>query len=305
VKPADLDVRHVIHQLPGLRMHTVEAGEGPLVVLLHGFPETWWSWRYQLQPLARAGFRVVAPDLRGHGATDQQGPFDLDTLAGDVGHLIEALGTGPRALIVGHDWGGAVAWHLAAHRPQQCEKLAVLNCPHPAAMREALLTHPRWGQVRRSWYMYCFLLPWLPERLLTWNHGEAVVRMLRAASVDRTHFGAEELEPLREAICRPGAAGAMVGWYRTALLGAWQAPPYPVIDRETLLIWGLADPALGYQDLVPGTPRWASRLRVEPLERCGHYVQAEQPERVNALLVDFLAPSAPGAPRPEAPAPGR
>ncbi len=292
MKPADLAVTHHFVQLPGLRLHYVELGEGPLVVLLHGFPETWWSWRYQLQALADAGFRVVAPDLRGYGETDKRGPFDLDTLVGDVCRLIEALGE-RQARIVGHDWGGGVAWHLASHRPEFCERLVVLNCPHPAKMRQALLSRPSWAQLKKSWYFFFFQLPGLPEWVLTKDDASALVRMLQSASVDRSHFSPEELKPLREAIQRPGAAKAMVGWYRAAVranFGSPFAPPsYPIITRPTLLVWGMQDPALGYAELVPGTEAWVPSLTLEPVQGCGHFVQSERPADVNRALLRFLA----------------
>ena len=117
--PAEVRVEHHFTELGGARLHWVDAGEGPLVVLLHGFPETWWSWRYQLGPLAAAGFHVVAMDLRGFGDSDQKGPFDLATHVADVCRLIESLGE-RQARIVGHDWGGAIAWQLAATRPERC-----------------------------------------------------------------------------------------------------------------------------------------------------------------------------------------
>ena len=163
MKPADLAVMHHFVQLPGLRMHSVQAGAGPLVVLLHGFPESWWSWRHQVQPLVEAGFRVVAPDLRGYGETQRQGPYDLDTIVGDVCALIESLGE-KQAMIVGHDWGGGVAWHLASLRPEYCKRLVVMNCPHPALMHQALLGRkPSWAQIRKSWYFFVFMLPFFPE----------------------------------------------------------------------------------------------------------------------------------------------
>lgn len=290
MKPADLNVTHHFVDLPSLRMHYVEAGQGPLVVLLHGFPETWWSWRYQVQALADAGFRVVAPDLRGFGETDKRGPYDLDTVTADVCNLITSLGE-KRVKIVGHDWGGATAWHLASHRPEFCERLAVLNCPHPALMRTSLLGGSL-SQMKKSWYMFFFQLPVLPEVLLTKDDAAVVVRMLRASSLNRSHFDEDELRPFLDAIQRPGAASAMVGWYRAAIRSGlskpFTPPRYPAITVETLLIWAMNDPALGYAELVPGTERFAPRLRVEQVQDCGHFVQAEKPERVNPLLIDFL-----------------
>jgi pimeloyl-ACP methyl ester carboxylesterase len=291
MKPTDLAVTHHFVDLPRLRMHYVEVGQGPLVVLLHGFPENWWSWRYQLQPLADAGFRVIAPDLRGYGETDKHGPYDLDTLADDVCHLIESLGE-RHARIVGHDWGGGVAWHLASKRPEFCERLVVLNCPHPVVMRKKLLSAPSISQLKKSWYFFFFLVPGVPEWLLTRDDAGNLVRTLKASSIDRHHCSPDELRPFRDGIQRPGAAKAMIDWYRTivghSLTHPFSQPVYDDITAETLLIWGMKDPALGYTDLVPGTERYVPRLRVEQVPNCGHFVQSERPEHVNPALVKFL-----------------
>lgn len=291
--PADLQVTHHFVELALLRMHYVAAGpeSGPLVVLLHGFPENWWSWRYQLEPLAQAGFRVIAPDLRGYGDTEKHGPYDLDTLTSDVCRLIEALGA-RKARIVGHDWGGALAWHLAAKRPDFCERLAVLNCPHPAIMRKALISNPTPAQLKKSWYFFFFLIPGLPEWLLTRNDAGNTARTIKSASIDRTHFLDEELRPFRDGIQKPGAASAMIGWYRevvkSGLRSPFSAPAYDDISAETLLIWGMNDPALGYADLVPGTEKLVPKLRIKQIPGCGHFVQAERPDVVTPALIEFL-----------------
>ncbi len=291
--PSDLSVTNHFAQLGDLRMHYVERGQGPLVVLLHGFPETWWSWRHVLPALADAGFRVVAVDLRGYGDTDKHGPYDLDTVTTDVCRLIESLGE-QAAHVVGHDWGGALAWHLAAHRPAHCASLAVLNCPHPAAM--AKVAPSNLGQLKRSWYILLFALPGIPELLLTRNGGAAVIRTLRGNAVDRTHFSAEELRPFREAIVKPGAVSAMLGWYRAAIAGfvarRGKPPEYPLIRARSMLIWGLEDRALDFDLLVPPSRAYVEALRVEPVPGCGHFVQSEQPARVTALLLDFLRQAA-------------
>jgi pimeloyl-ACP methyl ester carboxylesterase len=286
--PADLKVAHHFVSLPNLRLHYVERGTGPVVVLLHGFPETWWSWRHQIEAIANAGFRVIAPDLRGFGESGTNGPFDLDTITADVGALIESLGVDKRVKIVGHDWGGATAWHLAAHRPEFVERVAVLNCPHPALLRTAILRN--WKQLRRSWYMFFFQLPWLPEWALSRNDGGEVVRMLRGVSIDRTNFGEDDVQPFREAIARPGVASSMLGWYRAAIrAGFSKQKPWPLITAQTLLIWGMSDPALGFDDVVPGTEAHAPHLKIERIPNAGHFVQSERPEAVNPLLIDFLS----------------
>lgn len=301
MRPSDLDVSHRFATTNGLRMHYVEKGAPgrPLVLLLHGFPDFWWSWRHQIDPLVEAGFRVVAPDQRGYGDTDKHGPYDLDTLVTDVVGLIEALGE-ERAIVVGHDWGGAVAWHLAATRPERCARLAILNSPHPVVFQRALRSPE---QLRKSWYMFAFQLPVIPELLLTRDRASRVAAAFRASAVDRSHLDDESLAPYRDAILKPGAASGMVGWYRASMRGALKraalsaigrAPggSYPIIEAETLLLWALDDFALGYDQCVPGTERFVRDLEVRTLERCGHFLQTEAPERVNAHLLEFLGPSA-------------
>lgn len=291
MKYGDLSVTHAFADVGGLKLHYVEKGQGPVVLLLHGFPEMWWSWRYQIDALASAGYRVIAPDLRGYNESDKCGPYDLDTLATDVRALVAHLET-DKVRLVGHDWGGALAWHVASNIPSIVERLVVLNCPHPAQMLRAFKRGDL-RQIRRSWYMLFFQLPLLPERMLTRDGGRGLCKIYRASAVDPSHFSDEELAPFVENILRPGAASAMIGWYRAAfrsvLKTGGSGPQYAVIRAPTMLIWGMQDTALRYDSLVPGTERWVEDLRLEPIDRCGHFVHAEQPSRVNPLLLDFFA----------------
>lgn len=288
LKLSDVTVTHHTADVGGITLHYVEKGSGPVALLLHGFPEMWWSFRYQIDALAEAGFRVVVPDLRGYNDSDKRGPFDLDTLAADVRGLVAHLGV-EKVLLVGHDWGGALAWHVAATLPHIVEKLAVLNCPHPAQLQRALQKSRK--QLRQSWYVFFFQLPWLPERMLTRDRGRGICKMYRAMAIDPSNFSDEELAPFVDNVLRPGAASAMLGWYRAAFSSAieqrrrgWR---YPVIEAPTMLVWAKDDKALDYDALVPGTERLAIDLRIEPIARCGHFVQAEQPARVNELLLEF------------------
>jgi pimeloyl-ACP methyl ester carboxylesterase len=289
--PDDLGVRHVHADVNGLRMHYVEKGSGPLVVLLHGFPEMWWSWRYQIPALVDAGFRVVAPDLRGYNDTDAKGPYDLDTLRDDVVALLDHL-QASKAIVVAHDWGGGVAWHLASTRQERCSKLVVMNCPHPAVFMRALFG--KWSQIRRSWYMFFFQLPVLPERMLTAGGGQGAIRALRGMAVDKTHFGGDELEPFAAAVCKPGRATGMINWYRTAIRAGLRAGRNGGVASEnkitvpTLLIWAMEDRALGYDDVVPGIERYVPGIEIQKIPGCGHFVQQEQPENVNRRLIEFL-----------------
>jgi pimeloyl-ACP methyl ester carboxylesterase len=293
VTPEDLAVRYEYATVNGIHMHYVEAGAGPLVLLVHGFPENWWSWRYQIPALVEAGFRVVAPDMRGYNDTDATGPFDIDTLRDDVVALLDHL-RADKAILVSHDWGGAVAWHLASTKQARLSKLVVMNCPHPVLFRRALLT--RWSQVKKSWYMFFFQVPVLPELLLKMSRGQATSRMLGSMAVDRTNFGTAELEPFAEGVLKPGRASAMVGWYRAMIRAGVKAagrPPkelarYEKIAIPTLLLWAMNDSALGYEDLVPGTERYVPDIEVQTIANCGHFVQQEQPREVNRRLVEFL-----------------
>ncbi|MGO9837003.1 MAG: alpha/beta fold hydrolase [Polyangiaceae bacterium] len=293
--PDDLGVRHAYADVNGLRMHYVEKGNGPLVVLLHGFPEMWWSWRYQIPALVEAGFRVVAPDLRGYNETDAKGPYDIDTLRDDVVALIDHLGA-KKAIIVAHDWGGGVAWHLASTRQERCEKLVVMNCPHPVVLMRALMGtwgQLKWSQIRRSWYMFFFQLPFFPERMLTAGGGQGVVRALRGMAVDKANFNDEEMKPFVDAVLMPGRPTGMVNWYRAMFKrslrdGRGAMKPYGTISVPTLLIWAMEDTALGYADVVPGIERYVPGIEVFKIPECGHFVQQERPEAVNPKLVGFL-----------------
>jgi pimeloyl-ACP methyl ester carboxylesterase len=291
------DREHHFAEVNGLRMHWVSEGGGsaerPCVVLLHGFPETWWSWRYQMTPLARAGYRVLAPDLRGFGETEPRGPYDMATLATDVVALLDRVGA-ERACLVGHDWGAAIAWTVAGAETSRgrIDAIATLNGPHPLLFRRALLGRPR--QTLRSAYVFFFQLPLWPERTLLGDGGRGVIRTVRGLAVDPAHFGDEELAPYREAVLRPGRAKAMIDWYRAlprAMLrasGHARRREYAPAPCPALVLWGLDDRALGFGDLVPGTEAFAPRLEVRTLPRAGHFVHEERPEEVNRRLIDFL-----------------
>lgn len=291
MRPEDLAVEHKTATTNGIRLHYVEAGgrERPLVVLLHGFPEFWFSWRYQIQPLVDAGFRVIAPDQRGYNDSEKHGPYDANTLAADIAGLIEHAGA-RRAHIVGHDWGGAIAWQFAINHPEMCERLVVLNCPHPAMFKRGLEQSS--VQRKKSWYMFMFQLPLLPELWITRKDGKEIESAFYAGAVDKSRLNKEELRYYRDAMLKPGAARAAIGWYRTALRSAFipggKKPTFRTIEAPTTLIWGRPDFALDYDALVPGTERFAPKLEVRTLDGVGHFCQTEAPERVNPLLLDAL-----------------
>jgi pimeloyl-ACP methyl ester carboxylesterase len=270
----------------GIRLHYVEAGDGPLVVLLHGFPEFWYSWRHQIPALADAGFHVVAPDMRGYNLSEKPHDwrqYDADRLAADVAGLIGHFGD-QRTYLVGHDWGAAVAYMTAMRYPELLEKLAILNVPHPERMLSGLRTL---RQLRKSWYMFFFQIPWLPEWLAARKDFSLGKRSLRADSP--AAVSDSDLERYAQAWSQPGALTGMVNYYRAALRRSPRAAVAELapIQTETLVIWGMRDRHLG-SELAEPLPRWVPNVRVERLPDATHWVQHDAPERVNQLLIEFF-----------------
>lgn len=269
----------------GIRMHYVTQGEGPLIVLLHGFPEFWYSWRHQIPFLAEQGYTVVAPDLRGYNDTDKpRKGYELPTLLRDIAGLITGLGR-EKAVIVGHDWGGVLAWAFAINYPHMTERLIVLNAPHPGAMQREMRTLK---QLRKSWYVFFFQLPWLPEYALLRDNASAVGRMLHGAALQKSAFPPEEIAKYQAAMSKPGAMTAALNYYRQLLRRGPRAyAGHLHVSVPALLIWGVHDVALGVA-LTYNLEQWVPNLRIERIDDSGHWVQQEQPEKVNRLILAFL-----------------
>lgn len=284
----------------GVRLHYVEAGEGPLVVLLHGFPEHWYAWREQIPALVEAGYRVVAPDMRGYNASEKPHgveAYRIGTLVEDVRALIKDCGE-EHAAVVGHDWGGMIAWEIAARYPDAVDRLVVLNAPHPAVYRRELRSR-RSDQRRRSSYVLLFQLPWLPETLFRAYGYRIIEKLLRQAPENPEAFDEEAIARYEDACLRPGAMTSMLNYYRALFRGELRSTlpgrtrpsettTDAVISQPTLLIWGLQDRALSPR-LTEGIDKWVPDVRVERLPEASHWVQADAPGRVNELLIDFLA----------------
>ncbi|SMB90446.1 alpha/beta fold hydrolase [Deinococcus hopiensis] len=283
---ADQGLKHHHILTNGIRLHYVAAGpeDGPPTVLLHGFPEFWRAWERQIGPLARAGFRVIVPDLRGYNLSEKPpgvGAYRIDTLQRDVSGLIQALGY-ERANVVGHDWGGIIAWALAIRQPEVVDRLAILNAPHPGASREGFRKPAQW---RRSWYIFFFQLPWLPERFLH-RFGEWA---LRGSQPDA--YTPQDRELYRQAWDQPGAATAMISYYRALgrSAGAASASDAALQVRvPTLVLWGDQDGAL-LPELADGLERWVPDVRVVRFPRASHWVMRDEPLRVNNLISEFLS----------------
>jgi epoxide hydrolase 4 len=290
--PRDTRIEHGFLTVNGVRLHYVEAGEGPLVVLLHGFPEFWYSWRRQIPALAAAGYRVVAPDLRGYNLSGKPAgvaAYGVRTLVEDVRALVSALGA-ERANIVGHDWGAGIAWVFAMLYPELLERLAVLNGPHPERFSSAL-RRPR--QLLKSWYMFFFKLPRLPEYALS-RHDYALLFEVFDELPPWARLTDEERAAYRAAFEQPGALHAAINYYR-AMMRPNAVPPLARIEAEVLVLWGERDPYLGSELAVP-SPEWVPRVRVEYTPTAGHFVHHARGSWVNERLIDFLALGVAGAP---------
>ena len=275
----------------GVRLHAAEAGSGPLVVLLHGFPEFWWAWRAQLTGLAAAGFRVVAPDLRGYGASDKPPRgYDLPTAAADAAAVVRALGE-TEAVVVGADWGGLVGWTMAALHPRSVRRLVVLGAAHPRRLR-ASVRDPR--QRRALAHALRFQLPRLPERRLTRADDDPVAELMRRwagpAWASTPDFG-EAVGRYRSAARIPQAAYGAMEYYRWA--GRSQLRPDGLrfarrmaapITAPTLQLHGALDPyvlpstARGSDRYVAGAYEW------HELPGIGHFPHEEAPDQVTAAI---------------------
>jgi epoxide hydrolase 4 len=262
--------------------------DGPLVLLLHGFPELNLSWRHQIPALAAAGFRVVAPNQRGYAGSVRGGSYLTSDLAADVVAMLDSLGA-ERAVVVGHDWGGGVAWTVAQLYPERVSALVAMNCPPPRVLARALIRSP--AQLRKSWYMFFFQLPVLPERFVAQHMPGTLV----AGSYNRAAWNREALAPYAEAFATETDAHGPVNWYRGAfregLRGARRRPA--PIAAPVLVIWGVHDRFLGRELVAPEALlhilAFPATAEVVEIPDAGHFVQNEAPEAVNDALLAWLA----------------
>jgi len=293
-------IEHIRVAANGLDFEVATCGDGPRFALcLHGFPECNYSWRHQMPLLARLGYTVWAPDLRGFGGTsrpERVRDYRMRHLVDDVAGLIDAAGA-EETLLIGHDWGGAVAWVVALAEVRPLERFIAMNLPHPLLFRRGLRT---WRQIRRSWYIFFFQLPWLPEALLGANGARRVSGMIRGTAVRKDRFPGEVLEVYRRNAALPGAIPAMLAYYRAYIRYGVDPELARAATRKletpTLMIWGEEDTALG-KELTYGTADLVSDLTLRYLPGVSHWVQQEAPETVNAMIEAWLE----GREVPEAP----
>ncbi|MCC7446811.1 MAG: alpha/beta hydrolase [Anaerolineae bacterium] len=274
----------------GINLHVIEDGppDGPLVILLHGFPEFWYGWRQQIPALVEAGYHVLAPDQRGYNVSNKPkgiGAYNLDLLAQDVVGLIDAQGR-DKAFVVGHDWGALVTWWLGMKHADRLQRMTILNVPHPLVGIQTVRRSPQ--QLLRSLYVAFFQIPRLPEALLRLNNGRGMVQAMQGSSRPDT-FTNEDFQRYRSAWAQPGAITAMLNYYR-AFVRRLPPIPNPRVTVPTRLIWGVHDMALSRQMAQPSIDLCDDGQLIF-IEEATHWVQHDEPDRVNRLLLEFFGSS--------------
>ncbi|MFH7024709.1 MAG: alpha/beta fold hydrolase [Heteroscytonema crispum UTEX LB 1556] len=270
----------------GIKLHYVTQGEGPLMLMLHGFPEFWYSWRHQIPEFAK-NFKVVALDLRGYNDSDkpsEQSAYVMDEFIKDIQGVIKGLGY-QKCVLVGHDWGGAIAWCFAYAHPEMLERLIILNLPHPAKFTQGLRT-PQ--QLLRSSYAFFFQLPWLPEFLIQSSDYQAVETAFKGMAVNKSAFTKADIDAYKDAAAKRGALTAMLNYYRNAARHGMFKENWGILQIPTLMIWGEKDTALG-KELTYGTEAYVKDFQIKYIPNASHWLQQEQPELVNQYIRDFLA----------------
>lgn len=269
----------------GVKLHYVTQGTGPLMLMLHGFPECWYSWRHQI-PVFAENYQVVAVDLRGYNDSDkpkEQSAYVMDEFIKDVEGLIKGLGH-DKCILVGHDWGGGIAWSFAYAHPNMVERLIILNLPHLAKFSQGLF-NPQ--QLLRSFYIFLFQLPGLPELLLQSGDYQIIPKTIQGTAFNKDAFNKEDLDVYQKAAAKPGALTAMLNYYRNVFSNSFFNRTWGILDVPTLMIWGENDTALG-KELTYGTEDYVRNLQIKYIPGCGHWVQQEKPELVNQYMREFL-----------------
>ena len=283
-----MELEHSYIETNGIRLHVVQAGpkSGTPVLLLHGFPENWRCWIRQLPALAEAGCRVIVPDQRGYNLSDKPDGiknYQMEVLTRDILGLIDKLEY-EKINLVGHDWGAAVAWSLGIQHPERLHRLGILNVPHPAVMKRFLRRDLE--QLRRSWYIFFFQLPWLPEAGMRFQEWQALVRSIKDSGKAHT-FSDEDIENYKEAWSQPGAISAMLNWYRAAARYPIEPAGELCVRVPTLMMWGMHDTALTHRMARPSMD-YCKEGRLLFFPEATHWVQRDEAEEVNRHLLDFV-----------------
>ncbi len=275
-------------QTNDINLHYVTAGSGKLMLMLHGFPEFWYSWRYQIKEFSE-NYKVVALDLRGYNKSDRpsnKSAYKMDEFIKDVEGAIKGLGY-EDCILVAHDWGAAIAWSFAYAHPEMVEKLIIMNVPHPVKFQQGLKT---FQQLRKSWYIFFFQLPLLPELWLKSNNYQIIGRLFSEMAIDKSAFSVVDIQAYKDAAAEPGALTAMVNYYRNIfqkLLNKTNKRVTSKLEIPTLMIWGEEDTALG-KELTYGTDEYVKDLELKYIPNCSHWVQQEKPQLVNQYMREFL-----------------
>lgn len=270
----------------GIGLHYVTQGEGELMLMLHGFPEFWYSWRHQISEFAKY-YKVVALDLRGYNDSDkptQKSAYTMNEFIKDIQGVITGLGY-DKCILVAHDWGGAIAWNFANSFPEILSKLIILNLPHPAKFAEGLRTLQ---QLQRSWYIFLFQLPYLPELLIQRSDYQLIQSIFNKTVVAQTAFSTDDINAYKNAATKPGALTAMLNYYRNIFKQGLFQQNWEPIEVSTLMIWGENDTFLG-KELTYGTEKYVQDLQIKYIPNCSHWVQQEEPQLVNQYIREFLS----------------
>jgi len=284
-----MNVEHRFASVNGIKLHYVTAGRGPLVIMLHGFPEFWYGWRNQIPALSEK-YKVVAVDMRGYNESDKPRGvknYDARMVANDIRELVYSFNV-KKAHIIGHDWGGAIAWKLAQEYPECIERLVVLNCPLPQLLWKHFLTNFR--QLRRSWYIFYFQIPGLPEWGIRKNLKLFFIKGLRGWSRNKEAFSDADIEEYVKAFRSPYALTAAINYYRAAFrnLADRNSRVVKPVAADTLVIWGENDRALG-KELTYGMENYfTGKFEIKYIGNCSHWVQHEYPQAVNEMILEFL-----------------
>lgn len=287
---ADLNqmLEHQFIESNGVKLHYVTQGEGPLMLMLHGFPEFWYSWRHQI-PAFTQDYKVVALDLRGYNESEKPAAVDayrMPELIKDVRGVIGGLGY-KNCVLVGHDWGGFIAWCFAHAHPEMLQKLIVMNMPHPKRFAEAMRGNFR--QLLRSWYIGFFQVPMLPELMFRVNDYDAIASAFADRATNKNAFTPGDLAAFKQAAAKRGALTAMINYYRSNAF-TFTSKAWNILEVPTLLLWGEDDFALG-KELTYGTEVYVRNLQLHYISQCSHWIQQEQPDLVNQYMRNFLTPT--------------
>jgi len=284
---------HRYIRLKDVKLHYVEKGDHnkPLMIFVHGFPEFWFSWRHQIREFSR-DYWVVAIDQRGYGDSDKprgKAHYKIEKMVGDLKELIPALGR-TTCHLVAHDWGGVVAFSFAQHHPDMLESLTIMNAPHDGAWTKLLTSDIR--QILKSWYIFFFQLPYLPELMLSGNDFSFFEKVFRAGEAGKKAFTDEDIDAFKYTFGKPGALTPPINYYRsmdiaTRMLNALTHDSQPKIPVSTLIVWGVKDMALS-KSLAQNSADFMEKCEIKYIEEASHWVQQDAPQEVNKHMREFL-----------------